>query len=105
MAVDHAAIMNSCDAKMSRHGLSSLSDAERNATLVSRADFELELGGFTGFWYNSASDYAIEMAAALDAIGASNAAKGMRQACSLFPKGAPSRDREERFREWKSIEA
>jgi hypothetical protein len=95
--VDHAEVMNRCDAKAHRVGLAQLTAAERVVVLVSRANFEIELGGLDAFYYNSAGDEAVPTVAALDAVGATQAASTLRAANALFPGGSPPRDREKRF--------
>jgi Domain of unknown function (DUF4375) len=97
IAVDHAGVMNSCDAKGQRVSLSRLTAAERVVVLVSRANFEVELGGLDAFYYNSAGDEAVPTVAALEAVGATQAASTLREANALFPSGSPPRDREKRF--------
>src|SRR5438094_7838 len=89
--------MNSCDAKAQRVGLADLSPTERVVVLVSRANFEIELGGLDAFYYNSAGDEAVPTVAALEVVGATKAASTLRSANALFPAGSPPRDREERF--------
>jgi hypothetical protein len=89
--------MNSCDAKAQRVSLSSLTEVERVVVLVSRANFEIELGGLDAFYYNSAGDEAVPTVAALEAVGATQAASTLREANALFPGGSPPRDREKRF--------
>ncbi len=95
--MDHAEVMHHCDAKAQRVGFARLTPAERVVVLVSRASFEIELGGLDSFFYNSAGDYAVPTVAALEAIGATRAAAALRDANALFPRGSPPRDREERF--------
>lgn len=95
--MDHAGVMNSCDAKAQRVGLKRLTKAERVVVLVSRANFEIELGGLDTFYYNSAGDEAVATVAALETVGATHAASTLREANALFPGGSPLRDREERF--------
>lgn len=95
--MDHAGIMNRCDAKAQRIGLSVLTEAERVVVLVSRANFEIELGGLDTFFYNSAGDDAVPTVSALEAVGATQAASTLREANALFPGGSPPRDREKRF--------
>src|SRR5579871_3498877 len=90
-------MMNRCDAKPLRVGLAALTPAERVVVLVSRANFEIELGGLDSFFYNSAGGEAVPTVAALEAVGASRAAAAVRAANALFPGGSPPRDREERF--------
>src|SRR6478672_7957320 len=95
--MDHAAVMNSCDAKAVRVGLSRLNSIERVVVLVSRANFEIELGGLDAFYYNSAGDEAVPTVDALEAVGATHAASTLREANDLFPGGSPPRNREKRF--------
>jgi hypothetical protein len=89
--------MNSCDAKAQRVGLSRLTVVEQVVVLVSRANFEIELGGLDAFYYNSAGDEAVPTVVALEAVGAINAAASLREVNGLFPDGSPPRDREKRF--------
>lgn len=103
IAVDHAGVMNSCDDKAQRVGLSRLTAVERVVVLVSRANFEIELGGLDAFYYNSAGDEAILTVDALEAVGAIKAASALKKANSLFPNGSPSRDRQKRFASLEAI--
>jgi hypothetical protein len=89
--------MNSCDAKAQRVGLERLSAAELVVVLVSRANFEIELGGLDAFYYNSAGDEAVATVAALEAVGATHAVSTLREANALFSGRSPPRDREKRF--------
>jgi hypothetical protein len=89
--------MNSCDAKAQRVDLACLTAAERIVVLVSRANFEIELGGLDTFYYNSAGDEAVPTVAALESVGATQAALALREANALFPGGSPPRDRGKRF--------
>lgn len=86
--MDHAEVMNACDAKAQRIGLARLTSIERVVVLVSRANFEIELGGLDAFYYNSAGDEAVATVAALEAVGATHAASTLREANDLFPGGA-----------------
>jgi hypothetical protein len=95
--MDHAAVMNSCDAKAQRIGLAHLAPAERVVVLVSRANFEIELGGLSGFFYNSAGNYAAETVPALEAVGAEHASAALGAAIALFPGGSSPPDREQRY--------
>jgi hypothetical protein len=97
IAVNHAGVMNSCDAKAQRLGLKRLTATERIVVLVSRANFEIELGGLDAFYYNSAGDEAVLTVDALEVVGATQAASILREANALFPGGSPPRDREKRF--------
>lgn len=95
--MDHAEVMNGCDAKARRLGLKRLSAVERAVVLVSRANCEISNGGLSAFYYNSAGDEAVRTVEALEAVGATAAASALREANALFPRRSPSRDREKRF--------
>lgn len=92
--MDYAAIMKSCDRKARRAGLAALTESERIVVLVSRANFEIELGGFSAFFYNSAGDHAAETVSALESVGAIRASAALRNAIGEFAGGAPPTDRE-----------
>lgn len=79
-----------------RDGFESLSAAERVAYCVDALEREVANGGFEQFFTNSSGDTATETHAALVKIGAAQAASLLQTAISLFPKGAPPRDRDER---------
>ena len=51
--MDHATILNSYDAKAERVGFGKLKASEKIVVLVSRANFEIENGGLSQFFYNS----------------------------------------------------
>jgi hypothetical protein len=95
--MDHAEVMNSCDAKAERVGLAHLGRAERVIVFVSRANFEIELGGLSGFFYNSAGDHAAETVPALEAVGAKHAATALRAAMALFAGASSPPDRQQRY--------
>jgi hypothetical protein len=88
--------MNSCDTKAQRVGVSRLAAVERVVVLVSRANFEFELGGLDAFYYNSAGNYAVATVDALLAVGAKRAASTLQKANALFPGGSPPRGRYKR---------
>lgn len=98
--MDHATVMNNCDAKAGRVGLAALSDIERVVALVSTVNFEVELGGLSSFFYNSAGDHAGETVLALEAVGAVYAAKALREAVASIPDGISSSDRVRRYTWW-----
>src|ERR1700739_3797004 len=89
--------MNHCDAKAERAGLARLTAAEQVVVLVSRANFDVELGGLDSFFYNSAGGEAVPTVAALEAVRATRAAAALRAANALFPGGSPPRGPGERF--------
>ena len=101
--VDHTAVMNGCDEKAQRLGLAALTDAERIVVLVSRANFEVESGGLSAFFYNSAGDHAVETVSALEAVGAKEAGAALRAAMAKFPGGSPPADRERRYPGWQQV--
>jgi hypothetical protein len=90
--MDHAAVMDGCDGKGDRVGLDKLTPLERTISLVSRFNFEVELGGLGTFYYNSAGQHAIEIVKALKAIGAKQAAAALESANRLLPLGQADRD-------------
>jgi hypothetical protein len=53
----------------SERGIADLNPAERTVFVISNADFEINLGGVTGYLYNSAGDQLELLPAAFDAIG------------------------------------
>jgi hypothetical protein len=101
--VDHAAVMNSCDEKAQRLGLAALTETERVVVLVSRANFEIELGGLSSFFYNSAGDQASATVMALNTVGAVRAASAVKSAMAKFPGGDPPTERELRFAGWREV--
>jgi len=88
-----------------RVDLARLSTTERIVVLVSRANFEVELGGLSAFFYNSAGNYAAETLLALETVGAVHAAAALRAAMALFPGGSPAADRERRYTAWRTVAA
>lgn len=95
--MDHAEVMNSCDAKYHRVGLDKLTSAERIVTLLSHANFEIECGGISQYFYNSAGEHATEALAALRKIGAMRAAAALEAALALFPADVTTTGTDERF--------
>jgi Domain of unknown function (DUF4375) len=83
--VDHAAVMVSISDKARSAGLARLNRAERIIYLASWVSFEVQLGGFSSYFYTSAGDHAPEAAAAMEAIGAVHAAAAVRAAIACFP--------------------
>lgn len=97
--MDHAEVMNSCNSKAQLFGVASLNPVERTIYMATWAEFEITLGEIDTFYYNSAGNDAVEMVSALRSIGALQAAEALEAANALFPNGAPSRSREQRFDE------
>jgi len=101
--MDHAKVMNSCDAKARRIGLAHLSATERVVVLVAIANFDVELGGLSSFFYNSAGDHAAETVTALETVGATRAAAALRAAIAKFPGGAAPANRVQRYPGWQLV--
>jgi hypothetical protein len=59
--LEHDVIINRCDSKRDQLGLEALSVPERVISLVSWADFEIENGSLSQFYYNRAGDDAVQM--------------------------------------------
>lgn len=83
--MNYATIINSCDAKAYRIGLDKLTKTERVVALLSAANFEIENGGMSQYFYNSAGEFAAEAIGALREVGALRAAMALQAALSLFP--------------------
>jgi len=83
---DIAEYINRCHDKEDRKGDTALDASDKIITLISTLDFEITLGGFWGFYSNSAGDKTIKMLNALIHIGASQAANALRQSLALFPE-------------------
>ncbi len=89
-------IIDRCLVKGEATGLDSLSDSERVVYLATWVDYEVCLGGFAGYYNNSAGDDALRAAAALEAVGARDAARAVRESAALFGDGGEVADREHR---------
>lgn len=79
-----------------RDGFAALTPAERVAYCVDAVEREVNNGGFRQFFDNSSGDTALDTVAALEAIGAPQAAALVRRAIAVFPGGEPPADRDER---------
>ena len=85
-------VFQRCD----RDGFEALSAAESVAYCVDALEREVNNGGFEQFFGNSSGDTSAETLAALEKIGARQAAELLRSALSPFPNGAPPKDRDGR---------
>lgn len=79
-----------------RDGFAALTGAERVAYCVDALEREVNNGGFDQFFRNSSGDTAAETLAALERIGAIQAAGLLREALAAFPGGVAPPDRNER---------
>jgi len=94
----YLAAAESSFAKFLGGGLETLSADEKVFHLVDQMDREVNNGGFSQFFTNSAGDYSMDTLDALKLIGAKKTAKLLAEAISLFPGGAPPADRDDRTR-------
>ena len=69
--------------------LSVLSSSERIFFVTLLLEAEVNNGGFSQYFFNSSGDYANEVAAAYEEIGAVKTAEICRKACSLFGEEVP----------------
>ena len=90
------ALSNLVFPRWDRDGYSSLTPAERVAYCIDALEREVSNGGFRQFFDNSSGDTAMDTVAALDAIGASQAAALVHRAVAMFPGSDPPRDRDTR---------
>jgi hypothetical protein len=82
--IDHAAVMNSCSERLDKFGLAGVSSIERTIALAANANFEIEMGGVSTFFYNSAGEFAKETSEALVALGAMREAAALRRAMNVL---------------------
>lgn len=83
-------------------GIAGLSEAETTAYVVDGLEREVNNGGFSQFYFNSAGDQARETVEALRRIGAGRMAALVERANGAFGADGPSPDREAR---WQQLEA
>jgi len=91
------ALSNLVFPRYDRDGFEGLLPAERVAYCVDALEREVNNGGFAQFFENSSGDASAEAVAALEEIGAAQAADLLRRAINLFPGGAPPRNRDARL--------
>src|SRR5690349_19938146 len=78
--IEYAEVMNRYAQKAWDLGLESLTVEERVVALVSIVNFEIEMGGFSAYFYNGAGDWDAETVPALEAVGAMRPAEALREA-------------------------
>ena len=83
------------------YSIECLSDIEKTVLFAYEMELEVKNGGLHQYFYNSTGDSWKEMMNALRAIGAERLLSLFEAALSVFPGGAPSPDREER---WKQLD-
>jgi hypothetical protein len=93
---DLRAILSGIDKRVLDAGVEVLTGAERVLYVIGCLFFEVPLGGFWGYYGNSAGNHAAETVEALLAVGAVEAAWVLREANGRFPGGEPSSDLEAR---------
>lgn len=102
--LEHDVIMNRCYSNRDKLGRESLSEVERVITLVSWANFEIENGSLSQFYYNKAGEYAVETIWALNQIEAFDAASAVEKGNALLTDaGAYLRDRGQRYEKLKPL--
>ena len=84
-------------------GFAALSEAEQTVYCVDGIEREVNNGGFSQFYVNSAGDQAHETLAALERIGAHQMAALLREANACFGPTGPSPDPETRARQMDAI--
>jgi hypothetical protein len=83
-SVDHAAIINACDAKLQKLGAAALTPLERTIAFVSMVNFEMDLGGMAGYFHNAAAIYTRDIIEALVAVGATHQAGAIQRGRDLL---------------------
>jgi len=86
------------------HGLESLSDAEQVFVTIWELEAEVNNGGFSQYYWNSAGDHAEQAVTSLETIGAPKMADIVRQANAVFLDGPPE-DQERRIEFLEALEA
>lgn len=85
------------------HGIADLNPAERTVFVISNADFEVNLGGVSGYLYNLAGDHIELLPAAFEAIGCELLASRSKQLVDvLISMGCVLSDRSMR---WETIQS
>jgi Ankyrin repeats (3 copies)/Domain of unknown function (DUF4375) len=86
-----------------KRGLEALSQRNRVLFLVGYLVDQLANGGAEMLYFNPSAEYVTQMPSALELIGASEAARVIRELNSLFPDGAPAKDMETRAEQLRAI--
>jgi hypothetical protein len=84
-------------------GLDGLREKEQVLFLVGYLIDQLCNGGTFMVYYNPSAEYVVRIASALQMIGATRAARVMREINALFPGGAPSSIHETREQQLKAL--
>ncbi len=92
------AAVDAARAREAAVGYRKLKAGERLALCLGEFEAEVNNGGFSQFFLNSAGDHAEDTLAALRKVGAKKAAGFLAEAMALFPGGAPPRERAARER-------
>jgi hypothetical protein len=96
-AVDLFKVSEAVWAREAKHGFRALSNPERVFLCVWNLEAEVNNGGFSQFFDNSASDYAAETPAALKTIGATGMAALVERAMAAFGAAGPPANHEKRL--------
>lgn len=91
------ALSNLVFPRWDRDGFRALTPPEQVAYCVDALEREVNNGGFQQFFWNSSGDTAVETLRALEALGATEAARLVTRALAVFPDARPPADREARI--------
>ncbi len=100
-AIDLFKVSEAVWAREAKHGYLGLSEPERVFLCVWNLEAEVNNGGFSQFFENSAGDNALATPGALRQVGAPEMAALLEQAMEPFGTPGPPADREKR---WKAME-
>src|SRR5262245_24322969 len=91
--LDMFKISDAVFARFTKLGFEKLSAPEKVFQCVWGLEAEVNNGGFSKFYFNSAGDHAADTVKSLEAIGAEHTANLVRRANALFGEAGPSPDR------------
>jgi len=89
-------LAESPQARFWKVGYDELSAAEKVFVAIWELEADVNNGGFSQYYYNSAGDHALHAPGALRAIGANTMAAIVEKANARFGAGGPPADRDER---------
>jgi hypothetical protein len=104
-AIDLFKVSEAVWAREAKHGFSRLTEPERTFLCVWNLEAEVNNGGFSQFFANSAGDHASATPSALRTVGASEMAALVERAMEPFGPAGPPADRAERGRTMEALPA
>jgi hypothetical protein len=102
-AIDLFKVSEAVWAREAKHGFSGLTEPERTFLCVWNLEAEVNNGGFSQFFANSAGDYASSTPRALRSIGATEMATLVERAMEPFGPSGPPVNREARARAMEAL--